>query len=70
MWPIFKAAIEEQERDGDDRWRLLLYKYDEVILWSRDKRQTQRWKEKAIDLVEEQTDRVGIKTRLDVEYAP
>jgi len=70
MWPIFEAAIEERERDGDDRWRVLLYKYDEVILWSRDKRQTQRWKEKAIDLVEEQTEQLGIKTRLDVEYDP
>ena len=68
MWPIFEAAIEERKGDGKDRWRVLLYKYDEVILWSRHEHQVQKWAEKAIGLVQKQTERLGIKTKLDVEY--
>jgi hypothetical protein len=70
MWPVFKAAIKEHEREGDDRWRILLYKYDEVILWVKDKRELQRWTQNAQELVDEQTDRLRLSTRLDVEYSP
>ncbi|MCS4102363.1 hypothetical protein [Salinibacter ruber] len=70
MWPIFDAAIKERRRDEKDRWRILLYKYDEVILWSREKRETDRWSRYVQNLIEEQVDKLGIKTRLDVEYAP
>jgi hypothetical protein len=70
MWPIFKAAIKEHQGIGDDEWRILLYKYDEVILWSRRPGKTREWAEKAINLVDEERSELGVKTRLDVEYAP
>lgn len=70
MWPIFRKAIEERKRDGRDRWRVLLYKYDEVVLWVRDKREVGRWTEFVRDIVEAQAEELGITTELDVEYPP
>jgi len=70
MWPIFEAAIAEREREGKDRWRVLLYKYDEVILWVRDKREIARWTNYVQDLAEAQAEELDIRTQLDVEYSP
>lgn len=70
MWPLFDAAIEEREREGNDRWRVMQYRYDGVILWSRRKRDRQRWIENAQGLVKGQAEQLGIRTRLDVEYSP
>lgn len=70
MWPIFESAIKERGRDGNDRWRVMQYRYDGIVLWSRRKRDRKRWIEHAQNLVEEQAKRLGIKTWLDVEDAP
>ncbi|PEN15137.1 hypothetical protein CRI94_02295 [Longibacter salinarum] len=70
MWPVFEAAIEERQRDGEDRWRVMLYKYDEVILWVRYEQQVETYANHATSLVRDHADKYDIQTRLDVEYTP
>jgi hypothetical protein len=70
MWPVFEAAIQERERDGEDRWRVLLYKYDEVILWVRYRRQVEQWTDYVRDLVAHHASRFNIRTELEPEYLP
>jgi hypothetical protein len=68
MWPVFEAAIQERERNGEDRWRVLLYKYDEVILWVRYMRQVEECTDYVRDLVAHHADKLNIRTELEPEY--
>ena len=70
MWPIFKSAIAERKQDGQDRWRVMQYRYDEVVLWVRDPRRVKKWAKHVRDLTAEHTEAHDLTTRLDVEHAP
>jgi hypothetical protein len=70
LWPIFQAAIKEAERDSNDRWRVMQYRYDEVIIWARKRREVEKWANHARSLVADYADAEGLLTQLDVEYAP
>jgi len=70
MWPIFESAIAERKREGKDRWRVMQYRYDEVVLWVRDLRRVETWANHVRELVDDYADQNDILTELDIEYAP